>query len=135
MARLYGIQQLSLFGSLARTEASADSDVDLCVSLDSPNPFALVHFQETVHQHLGLRVDVVTRWPGMNKALQQEIEREFQSKRDQNLAASVIAQMITLIQTLLQRMESVQSESDPCSKPGTIQWRDRRHRFAGPLLP
>jgi predicted nucleotidyltransferase len=74
--RLYGIQELSLFGSLARNEATPRSDVDLCVSLDPPNPFSLVHFQQAVEQQLGLRVDVVTRWPGMNPALKSEIERD-----------------------------------------------------------
>jgi predicted nucleotidyltransferase len=73
---LYGIQELSLFGSLARNEAIPGSDVDLCVILEPPNPFSLVHFQEAVQQLLGVRVDVVTRWPGMNPALKQEIERD-----------------------------------------------------------
>ena len=44
--------------------------------LEPPNPFSLVHFQEAVQQLLGVRVDVVTRWPGMNPALKQEIERD-----------------------------------------------------------
>ena len=74
--RLYGIQELSLFGSLARNEAIPGSDVDLCVILEPPNPFSLVHFQEAVQQLLGVSVDVVTRWPGMNPALKQEIERD-----------------------------------------------------------
>ena len=46
------------------------------VSLDPPNPFALVHFRAAVQELVGLRVDVVTRWPGMNQALQREIERD-----------------------------------------------------------
>jgi hypothetical protein len=29
-----------------------------------------------VQELVGLRVDVVTRWPGMNPALQREIERD-----------------------------------------------------------
>jgi len=74
--RLYGIQELSLFGSLARNEAIPGSDVDLCVILEPPNPYSLVHFQQAVQQLLGVRVDVVTRWPGMNPALKQEIERD-----------------------------------------------------------
>jgi predicted nucleotidyltransferase len=74
--RLYGIQELALFGSLARNEAMPGSDVDLCVSLDPPDPFSLVHFQQDVQQLLGVRVDVVTRWPGMNPVLKQEIERD-----------------------------------------------------------
>ena len=36
----------------------------------------------------------------------------FQSERDQRLAASVISQMIVLIETLIQRMEPVQSAAD-----------------------
>ena len=44
--RLYGIQDIALFGSRAREEAASGSDLDLCVTLDPPNPFALVHFRE-----------------------------------------------------------------------------------------
>lgn len=74
--RRYGIQEMSLFGSLARNEARAGSDVDLCVSLDPPNTLSLVHFQPDAEQQLGMHVDVVTRWPGMNRALEEEIERD-----------------------------------------------------------
>ena len=65
-----------LFGSLARDQANPGSDLDLCVTLEPPNPFALVHFRNAVQELVGLRVDVVTRWPGMNPALQREIERD-----------------------------------------------------------
>ena len=74
--RLYCIQELALFGSLARNEANPGSDVDLCVILEPHNPFSLVHFQQAVQKLLGVRVDVVSRWPGMNPALKQEIERD-----------------------------------------------------------
>jgi predicted nucleotidyltransferase len=47
----YGIVDLGLFGSVARGEASADSDIDLCVRLDPPNPFSLVHFKEEAVLH------------------------------------------------------------------------------------
>ena len=74
--QLYGIQDITLFGSLARNQGNASSDLDLCVTLEPPNPFALVHFRNAVQELVGLRVDVVTRWPGMNPALQREIERD-----------------------------------------------------------
>jgi predicted nucleotidyltransferase len=74
--RLYGIQAITLFGSIARGEGTDASDLDLCVILDPPNPLALVHFRDAVQDLAGRRVDVVTRWPGMNPALQQEIERD-----------------------------------------------------------
>ena len=65
-----------LFGSLARDQANPGSDPDLCVTLEPPNPFALVHFRNAVQELVGRRVDVVTRWPGMNPALQREIARD-----------------------------------------------------------
>lgn len=67
---------MALFSSLACNEANSGSVVDLCVILELPNPFSLVHFQEAIQQLLGVRVDVVTHWPGMNPALKQEIERD-----------------------------------------------------------
>ena len=73
---LYGIQAITLFGSLARDEATTSSDIDLCVILEPPNPLALVHFRDAVQNLVGRRVDVVTHWPGMNPALQREIKRD-----------------------------------------------------------
>ena len=73
---LYGIQNITLFGSLARGEAPASSDVDLCVILDLPNPLALVHFRDAVQVLLGRRVDVVSCWQGMNPALRREVQRD-----------------------------------------------------------
>lgn len=72
----YGIQEMVLFGSLARNEGDPASDVDLCVTLEPPDPFSLVYFRQAVQDLLGVRVDVVTRWPGMNPVLGREIERD-----------------------------------------------------------
>lgn len=41
---------------------------------------------------------------------------KFRSERDQHLAATVITQMITLIESLLQRMEPAQTEADLSGK-------------------
>jgi len=43
--------------------------------MDSPNPFSLVYFQQEAELQLGMHAGVVTRWPGMNPALKEEIER------------------------------------------------------------
>lgn len=72
----YGITRLGLFGSLARDEAGPDSDVDLCVSLDPPNPFCLVHFKQEVEQALQVPVDVISLWDRMNPALRRRIDQE-----------------------------------------------------------
>jgi predicted nucleotidyltransferase len=57
-----GVRSLDLFGSVARDEASADSDVDLLVEFD--RPIGLFHFfrvQGRLEELLGARVDLVMR--------------------------------------------------------------------------
>jgi uncharacterized protein len=56
------VRSLDLFGSVARDEASADSDVDLLVEFD--RPIGLFHFfrvQQRLEDLLGARVDLVMR--------------------------------------------------------------------------
>ena len=72
----YGITRLGLFGSLARDEEGPDSDVDLCVNLDPPNPFCLVHFRQEVEQALQVPVYVISLWDRMNPALRCRIHQE-----------------------------------------------------------
>jgi predicted nucleotidyltransferase len=57
-----GVRSLDLFGSVARGEASPDSDVDLLVEFD--RPIGLFHFfrvQHRLEEILGARVDLVMR--------------------------------------------------------------------------
>jgi uncharacterized protein len=60
--RSYGIDSLDLFGSIARGEGHADSDVDLLVAFKGPVTsdqfFGLKFFLEDL---LGRRIDLVTR--------------------------------------------------------------------------
>ena len=56
------MRSLDLFGSVARNEARADSDVDLLV--DFERPIGLFHFfrvQRRLEELLGARVDLVMR--------------------------------------------------------------------------
>lgn len=56
------MRSLDLFGSVARDEASADSDVDLLVEFD--RPIGLFHFfrvQQRLEEILGAPVDLVMR--------------------------------------------------------------------------
>ncbi len=61
LRREYGVKSLALFGSVARDESSAASDVDLLVEFDRPTgllgQFAL---QEHLEQLLGCPVDLGT---------------------------------------------------------------------------
>ena len=41
----YGISRICIFGSVARGEQTEDSDVDVCVDLEVPSIFSLVHIK------------------------------------------------------------------------------------------
>lgn len=57
-----GVSSLAVFGSVARHEARADSDVDLLVEFTEPVGFFQLHtLKERLEQILSVRVDLVTR--------------------------------------------------------------------------
>jgi len=72
----FGVQSLRLFGSVARDEAEAGSDVDVLVDLGGPAGFDqymdLLLFLEKI---LGTRVDLVTV-RGLRRELRSDVERE-----------------------------------------------------------
>jgi predicted nucleotidyltransferase len=58
----FGVRSLAVFGSVARDEAAADSDVDILVEFDEPvGLFEFVRLQMRLETLLGRRVDLVTR--------------------------------------------------------------------------
>ena len=61
MAERFGVQSLALFGSVARDEATAKSDVDLLVEFNRPvGYFGLFALQDYLEQLLGCPVDLGT---------------------------------------------------------------------------
>jgi hypothetical protein len=80
--RAAGVESLSIFGSVARGEAGAGSDVDVVVRLTPAarrGGFAyfgrLDELSRRLEQILGCRVDIVTE-PVDRASLRQAIERE-----------------------------------------------------------
>jgi len=72
--RAQGIKSLSLFGSVARGEATPESDVDVLIDVDPKAAFGLVEqagAQIDLEKALGRRVDVVLR-----KSLRQELRKQ-----------------------------------------------------------
>jgi predicted nucleotidyltransferase len=58
---VYGVRNIRVFGSVARGDNNAASDVDLLVDLDQGRTlFDLAGFVADVQDLLGVRVDVVT---------------------------------------------------------------------------
>lgn len=73
----FGVRSLSIFGSIARDEARADSDVDVLVEFVGPVTFdahmgLLVYLEDL----LGRRVDVVTA-SGLKSRLRPLIEQDL----------------------------------------------------------
>ena len=76
--RALGLKRLSLFGSTARGDEAAESDVDLAVELDDSAGIDLFRFaaiSEQVTRILGAPVDLVIE-PARNPRFQAQIERD-----------------------------------------------------------
>jgi predicted nucleotidyltransferase len=75
-AQRYGITELGLFGSFARNQDRLDSDVDVYVKINTPDPFILVHLKEDLEGLLHRSVDIVRLREKMNPYLKNRIERD-----------------------------------------------------------
>jgi len=71
----YGVTRIGVFGSVARGEASAESDVDIVVEME-PNLFLRAGLKAELTSRLGRPVDVVRYRQGMNSRLKRRIDRE-----------------------------------------------------------
>lgn len=72
-----GATSLYLFGSTARNEAAADSDLDLFLEYDPASRFSLVDLvgiKLFLEETLGIEADVTTR-DGLHPMLKDKIER------------------------------------------------------------
>ncbi len=76
LRRRFGVKQLWLFGSAARDEARADSDVDILVDFALPPTLdAYMDLKWRLEEILTAKVDLVTRG-AVRAALKDRIERE-----------------------------------------------------------
>ena len=72
----YGITSLSLFGSTARNEQTANSDIDLFVDTKTPNPFLLMDAKEFLENATGSSVDIVRNHQNLNPRLRKRILKD-----------------------------------------------------------
>jgi uncharacterized protein len=76
--RAAGIRRLSLFGSVARGEATPDSDVDLVADIDRERRLTLIDLagiEIRLSEILGRKVDLTTE-PVSKERLRANIERD-----------------------------------------------------------
>lgn len=72
----YRIQALGYFGSYARNEATAESDVDIVFETDEPNLFRTSNMRQDLVEWLGRPVDVLQLRGTMNPRLKARVARE-----------------------------------------------------------
>ena len=73
----HGIDEVYLFGSYARGEATRNSDVDIyCSSGDIRTLYHEVDFNEELEKALGKKVDVVTIGSQMHDFFRQQLEED-----------------------------------------------------------
>lgn len=75
-ASRYGIRSIGLFGSVARGDNRPDSDVDVFVELEEPDPFVMFDIREALQSILGCKVDLVRLRQGLRSLLLKRIEQD-----------------------------------------------------------
>nr|WP_321401894.1 nucleotidyltransferase domain-containing protein [uncultured Desulfobacter sp.] len=76
VAKEYKISKIGIFGSIARGEASDESDVDIVISVPEPDFFMLVGIKNDLEDRLKKSVDIVTYTKTMNPFLKTQIDHE-----------------------------------------------------------
>ena len=61
LRRVYGVKSLGVFGSWARGEENAESDLDLLVEFDTPSFDRYMDLKFHIEDALGVRVDLVLK--------------------------------------------------------------------------
>ena len=72
----YGIEKLGLFGSFARNEGRADSDIDVLITLRKPNLFTYSIITQQLETVFGRHVDLVSSKAKLKDSFRTSIEKE-----------------------------------------------------------
>ncbi len=75
-ADTYGIEMLGLFGSAARGEQQAGSDIDVCVKLNPPSFFNRMAIQEELEHLFQCKVDVISLGAVMRPLFKKNLEKD-----------------------------------------------------------
>ena len=75
-AKKYGILELGVFGSAARNEMTINSDIDIVIKTETPDPFQIIHIKEDLENIFNRPVDIVRYRRSMNLLLQRRINQD-----------------------------------------------------------
>jgi predicted nucleotidyltransferase len=71
----HGVEQIGIFGSYARDEATANSDIDIFVKMP-PNLFNVIAIKYDLEENFNKSVDIVRLRDKMNPYLQKRILKD-----------------------------------------------------------
>ena len=72
----FGIERIGLFGSFARDEARADSDIDIVVTLEKPDLFQYATISTQLEKVFGRHIDLISSKSKFPEAFQNNLEKE-----------------------------------------------------------
>ena len=72
----YGIEQLGLFGSVARGEQDEKSDIDVFITMSRPSFFTRMNIKEELHKLFHRKVDLINLHENMIRRFRQNLQRE-----------------------------------------------------------
>ena len=73
----YGIESLALFGSFARNEQKADSDIDILVSLKTPSLYLYAGLKNDLESILCREVDVISGKSKLREEFKESIKKDL----------------------------------------------------------
>lgn len=71
-----GIERIGLFGSFARDEGRADSDIDIIITLTKPDLFLYATITQQLETVFGRHVDLISSKSKFTEAFKNRIEKE-----------------------------------------------------------
>ena len=76
LSKKYGVTKIGIFGSVAREEATEDSDIDIVFQIEKPNLYTTIHIKQDLEKLLHMPVDLVRYRNTMNPFLKKRIDSE-----------------------------------------------------------
>ena len=72
----YSVEKIGVFGSFARDEATADSDIDIFVNM-KPSLFEMVAVKNRIENDLNIKVDLIREHKNMRPFLLKMIKKDL----------------------------------------------------------
>jgi predicted nucleotidyltransferase len=76
--RPFDLKRLGIFGSFARNEQNADSDIDLLVKFkNTPSLLQLIKIENDLSKKLGFKADLITEGSIKNNRIKAQIKQDL----------------------------------------------------------